>query len=205
MTFNFSLPHNSQQKTNKKFHHFNHCLNMNEVSNHKGEMSTHHQLNTNSTLLLRFAHCTAEYLPPSRWKNKKPDWFIHLHNIHTHMYRRDTDPNTCVLPGFIMPLISLTLSNMSEECWVSFYVLFKQSKLCVLFMCCCKKKTYGGINPVTVLFNITSPRQGTAQQLENGASLSIKPTAVSYLIYSVLNTLEWFWIFSSTFYHTSWC
>lgn len=43
---------------------------------------------------------------------------------------------------------------------------------------------------MTVLFNITGPRLGTPQQLENGANHSIKQTAVSYLIYSLLNTME---------------
>lgn len=57
-----------------------------------------------------------------------------------------------------------------------------------LYYSCVAGKTYGGINSVTVLFNITSPRPGTPEQLENGANHSIKQTDVSDLMYSLLNT-----------------
>lgn len=47
-----------------------------------------------------------------------------------------------------------------------------------LYYSCVAGTTYGGINLVTVLFNITSPRPGTPQQLGNGANYSIKLTAM---------------------------
>lgn len=73
-----------------------------------------------------------------------------------------------------------------------------------LYYSCVAGKTYGGINSVTVLFNITSPRPGTPEQLENGANHSIKPTDVSDLMYSLLNTTVLTFGLPSTFYHTFW-
>lgn len=38
-----------------------------------------------------------------------------------------------------------------------------------LYYSCRSVETYGGINSLTVLLNIASPRPGAPQQLENGA------------------------------------
>lgn len=119
-------------------------------------------------------------------------------HTHTHTYRRDTDPNTCVLRH---PIISSSCRplRVSRRCviWVQDaerVFMFYSNNRKSLYYSCVAGKTYGGINSVTVLFNITSPRPGTPRQLENGANHSIKQTAQPYLIYSVLNTIECYFL-----------
>lgn len=117
-------------------------------------------------------------------------------NECTHTYIVDSYPNTWVLRLFITAGAwwARNLSDCLDVIWhehmmLSEFISAIQTIKCfVLFMGCWK--TYGGINLVTVLFNTASPRLGTPQQLEKRSYSSTQQTAVSYLIYSVLNTLQ---------------
>lgn len=93
---------------------------------------------------------------------------------HPNTYRVDTYPNTWVLRLFIITVacgaqkLSDCLDTIWHECKREFICAIQTTRSLVLFMGCWK--TYGGINLVTVLFNIASPRLGTTQQLEKGAT-----------------------------------
>lgn len=117
-------------------------------------------------------------------------------HICTRTYTVDSYPNTWVLRLFITAGAwwARNLSDCLDVIWhehmmLSEFISAIQTIKCfVLFMGCWK--TYGGINLVTVLFNTASPRLGTPQQLEKRSYSSTQQTAVSYLIYSVLNTVQ---------------
>lgn len=125
----------------------------------------------------------------------KSTTFTHI-RAHTHIQKRYWPKHMCpVTFHYPAGLLSSDPLRLSRHCVIwgqdaeRVYMCYSNNRNS-LYYSWVAGKTYGGINLVTLLFNITSPGLGTPQQLENGANHSIKQTAMSYLIYSVLNTIE---------------
>lgn len=117
-------------------------------------------------------------------------------HIYTHIQKRYWPKHMCpVTFHYPAGLLSSEPLRLSRHCVIwgrdaeRVYMCYSNNRNS-LYYSWFAGKTYGGINLVTVLFNITSPGLGTPQQLENGANHSIKQTAMSNPIYSVLNTIE---------------